>query len=127
MGKKRKKSEIDPDNDPKPSSNTDTDESDANDITDDEAASLQDMVNKQLAAYVRKNKIKDHAATLLANILQEYLSSCLVLGYDFSGRPVTIVSVNNQQDADALGTQINRFLMQSQGMNGGHPDEPPLM
>jgi hypothetical protein len=94
-------------------------------VTSDEAFNLKNMVKEQLASYIRKNKIKDETATLLTSMLQEYLSCCLVLGYDFNGQPVTIISVNNQQDADAIGTQLQRFLMNSQGLGPSSPMGPP--
>jgi len=98
-------------------------------ITSDENYVLKNMIKQQLGDYIRKNKIKDDTAALLSNMLQEYLSSCILLGYDFSGQPVNIISVNNQQDADALGTQLQRFITNSQGYGPppGAPPEPPIM
>lgn len=98
-------------------------------VTSDENYNLKNMIKQQLADYIRKNKIKDDTAALLTNMLQEYLSCCILLGYDFNGQPVSIISVNNQQDADALGTQLQRFITNSQGYGPppGAPPEPPVM
>lgn len=100
-------------------------------VSADEAFTLKNMIKQQLGDYIRKNKIKDDTATLLTNMLQEYLSCCLVIGYDFQGQPMTIISVNNQQEADAIGTHLQRFITNSQsqsfGPPGGFPPEPPMM
>ena len=93
------------------------------DVTGEENLQLKEMIKNQLADYVRKGKIKEQVVGELTNIIQEYLSCCMLLGYDFQGQPVTIVSVNNQQEADALGTMVNRFITSQR--YGSPPDAMP--
>ena len=95
-------------------------------VSKDEEFTLKNMIKEQLATHLRKNKIKDDTTAMLTSLLEEYLSCCIVLGYDFEGQPTTIISVNNQQDADALGTQLQRFITNSTGY-GPPPGrlEPP--
>jgi len=46
----------------------------------------------------------------LVNLISEYLSPFIVLGYDISGRPVNLIHAKSQMDADALSASINRLL-----------------
>jgi len=42
---------------------------------------------------------------------QEFMQSFIILGYDLNGQPIQpIVHAHNQQEADALGTYLNKFL-----------------
>jgi hypothetical protein len=42
---------------------------------------------------------------------QEFMQSFIILGYDLNGHPIQpIVHAHNQQEADALGTYLNKFL-----------------
>jgi hypothetical protein len=47
----------------------------------------------------------------LVSTCQEFLKSFIILGYDFGGNPVQpIVFAHNQQEADALGNYLSKFI-----------------
>jgi len=41
------------------------------------------------------------------------LNSFILIGYNFDGKPVTLISAHNQQEADSLGALLNKFLLSS--------------
>jgi len=53
----------------------------------------------------------------LTSVIDEYLENFLILGYDYEGESVQLISASNQQQSDALGTSVHRFLMQN--LKGG--------
>jgi hypothetical protein len=46
----------------------------------------------------------------LSSVVEEYLSSFIILGYTLEGDPVHCISAHNQQEADSLVTLINKFF-----------------
>ena len=46
----------------------------------------------------------------LSTVVEEYLTSFIILGYTFEGDPVHCISAHNQQEADSLVTLINKFF-----------------
>jgi len=55
---------------------------------------------------------------LLGSIIEEYLDNYIILGYNYHGEQVQLISASNQQHADALGTCIHRFIMKSSAHGG---------
>ena len=53
---------------------------------------------------------------------QEFLQSFVILGYNFDGQPIPpIVIAHNQQEADALGSYLSKFIQSTiteQGLEG---------
>lgn len=96
-----------------------------NAVTSTEQDELTNMVKQQLSEYIRKSKSNERVSTELSSVVQEYLSSFIILGYTFDGSPMNIVSVENQLDADAIGTLIHRFIANSQ-RNNSPGDYPPI-
>jgi hypothetical protein len=98
-----------------------------NDLDGAEEADLQESIHKHLMGYASKKKLDRKTVDDLTQVLEEYLSTFLILGYNFKGEPVQIVSVDTQQNADALGTAIHRFLMQTSrsSLGGDGHDGPP--
>ena len=97
------------------------------DLDGAEEASLQESIHKHLMEYASKKQLEQKTVDDLTQVLEEYLSTFLILGYNFKGEPVQIVSVDTQQNADALGTAIHRFLMQTNRSNlGGDGAEPGM-
>lgn len=84
------------------------------DYNDTEKYNIESAIKKQFAEYVKKKKSYEVTNQNLTDIVEEHLSSFVILGYTYDGDPVNIVSVENQQDADAIGTMIHRFIMNSQ-------------
>lgn len=63
----------------------------------------------QIDKQKRKHDIDELSA--MYSTCQEFMQSFVILGYDLSGRAIApMVHAHNQQEADALGTYINKFL-----------------
>ena len=61
----------------------------------------------------RREKVDDLEA--MVSTCQEFMKSFIILGYNFNGEPVQpIVFAHNQQEADALGAYLSKFI---QNMN----------
>lgn len=67
---------------------------------------MQEHLNHQTNAKIENTKNMHK----LINLISEYLSPFLILGYDVTGKPVNIIHAKSQMDADALGASINRFF-----------------
>jgi hypothetical protein len=46
----------------------------------------------------------------LTETVQEFLNSFIILGYTMEGEPIQTIFAHNQQEADSLGTLINKFI-----------------
>jgi len=59
----------------------------------------------------------------MVSTCQEFLKSFVILGYTFEGQPIQpIVFAHNQQEADALGSFLSKFIqstIKEQDNNGG--------
>jgi len=91
--------------------------------------------SRDLAEQLVKNALEDHMEYLatkrlkderdigmLSSIIEEYLENFIILGYDYKGDSIQLISANSQQQADALGTSIHRFLIKNSF--GGPPGSP---
>ena len=75
---------------------------------------VKELTHKALVSFLRdqlknKQESKKDLDVLTSQVL-EFLNSFVLLGYNFDGEPITIISAHNQQEADSLGTLINKFL-----------------
>jgi len=70
------------------------------------------LLHKAMAQDLKKERQVDVAK--LESILQEFLGSFILLGYDMANDPVTLVCAPDQKNADALAAQLNRFFHQCQ-------------
>jgi hypothetical protein len=80
----------------------------ATDVFEDER--IESIIKEHLARFVKKKQLDEIEMENLTTLVQEFLSCFVLLGYDFKGDPITLVSVENQQQADSIGTLIHRFL-----------------
>ena len=78
-------------------------------------SALQDHLEH--LAIKKMNEQKD--MDMLGGIVEEYLDNFIILGYDYKGESVQLISASNQQQADALGTSIHRFLVKNSALGGG--------
>jgi hypothetical protein len=61
----------------------------------------------------RRENLDDLEA--MVSTCQEFMKSFIILGYNFNGEPIQpIVFAHNQQEADALGAYLSKFI---QNMN----------
>lgn len=89
------------------------------DMKPDNSKKLQKSQVEDLIRSVMSDYMMHHALTKtektknvqnLANVISEYLSAFVVVGYDMNGAPLSFIHAKNQMDADALSAAINRFL-----------------
>jgi hypothetical protein len=79
---------------------------------------VKELTHNALVSFIReqlKERVnnKQDLDVLNSQIL-EYLNSFILLGYNFNGEPVSMISAHNQQEADSLGTLVNKFIFDNQ-------------
>jgi hypothetical protein len=78
---------------------------------------VKELTHKALVSFLRE-QLSEQAVqrkdidVLTAQIL-EFLNCFILIGYNFDGKPVTLISAHNQQEADSLGALLNKFLLSS--------------
>jgi len=79
-----------------------------------DTAALKDLTQKALTAILQNqlnNKSESRKNTeSLAAVIEEFLTSYIILGYSLDGSPIHIISAHNQQEADSLTTLVNKFI-----------------
>jgi len=83
---------------------------------------IKELTHKALLSFLRdqiseKNSNKKDIEALNAQIL-EFLNCFILIGYNFNGEPISMISAHNQQEADSLGTLINKFIFNSSKDSG---------
>lgn len=80
-------------------------------LSAEESEHLELLIKDKLETHIKRKKYDDKAANELQSILQEFLDCYIIVGYNFQGEPVNMLSVDNQQQADSLGTSLHRLMM----------------
>jgi hypothetical protein len=78
----------------------------SNDIKEITQKALASFLKEQLTNKTNSKKNID----ALTSVIEEFLSSYILLGYSFDGKPLNIIFAHNQQEADSLTTLINKFI-----------------
>jgi len=83
---------------------------------------VKELTHKALVAFLRdqvaeRNSNKKDLDALNAQIL-EFLNSFILIGYNFQGEPISMISAHNQQEADSLGALLNKFIFNSSKDSG---------
>lgn len=78
---------------------------------------IKELTHKALVSFLRdqlaeRTSNKKDLDALNAQIL-EFLNCFILIGYNFEGEPVSMISAHNQQEADSLGALINKFIFNS--------------
>ena len=94
-------------------------------ITGYESKQLKKMIHEQLLAYTQQKKLDKKTFTELTEIVNEFLNCFVILGYNYTGEPVTLVSCKSQQHADSLGTLVQRFIATAPGPTDFDPPNDP--
>jgi phenylalanyl-tRNA synthetase alpha subunit len=79
---------------------------------------IRDALESHLEYQAVKKTTEKQDLHFLTSVIEEYLENFIILGYNYHGDPVQLVSTGNQQQADALGTSIHRFIMKN--LSGGN-------
>lgn len=75
---------------------------------------VKELTHKALVSFLRE-QVKEKVSNkkdldALNSQIMEFLNSFILIGYNFNGEPVSIISAHNQQEADSLGTLLNKFI-----------------
>ncbi len=78
---------------------------------------VKELTHKALVSFL-KDQLKDKASNktdldVLSVQISEFLNSFILIGYTLQGEPVSIISAHKQQEADSLGTLLNKFMFNS--------------
>ena len=88
---------------------------------------IKDLTEKALATFLQeKNKYRDEVRSninALSSVIEEFLSSFIIIGYTIDGSPINIISAHNQQEADSLTTLINKFIGNCMDHSDNEKDE----
>jgi len=79
---------------------------------------VKELTHNALVSFLRE-QLKEKANNkqdldVLNSQILEYLNSFILLGYNFNGEPISMISAHNQQEADSLGTLVNKFIFNNQ-------------
>lgn len=72
---------------------------------------IKSALETHLVEYARKKHTQKRDTELLKGTIEEYLSSFVLLGYNYDGDPVQLVSASTQQQSDSLGTLLQKFII----------------
>lgn len=75
-------------------------------------ALIKDALMQNVAAS-KERMYKEECAQAVIAVLSEFLQSYMLIGYDFQGTPIRIVSARTGMDADALAQAVQRYIMMS--------------
>ena len=86
-------------------------------------------VEKQIKEYVEKFRDKKSISqtniNIITSVIEEYLQSFVLIGYNYDGELLTHVSSKNQFQNDALNTGLHRFLLSN--ARGAFPTPPDIV
>jgi hypothetical protein len=80
---------------------------------------IRAALESHLVEYAKRKHDQKRNVEQLTSIIEEYLGSFILLGYNYDGEPITLVSATTQQQSDSLSTLIQKFIMDQ------HPGKPP--
>ena len=84
------------------------------------SALVRAALETQLMEYAKKRNEQKRNLEELTCIIEEFADSFILLGYNYDGDPLTLVSASTQQQADSLSTLLQKFIVQSgQGKGPG--------
>jgi hypothetical protein len=69
-------------------------------------------LKSHLLEYADKKANRQRTVDDTLNLVNEHLSSFIILGYDYNGNPMQCINVNTQQEADSLCSLVNKFVVQ---------------
>jgi hypothetical protein len=97
--------------------NKSSDDGKAKKFDPNENKDIKELTHKALVSYL-KDKIQERSSNkidldVLSSQILEFLNCFILIGYNFNGEPVTIISAHNQQEADSLGSLLNKFVFNS--------------
>lgn len=73
---------------------------------------VEAALRSHLLEYASKKQQRSNSLRDTATLVQDHMSSFVILGYDYNGNPIQCINVNTQQEADSLCALVNKFVMQ---------------
>ncbi len=80
---------------------------------------IRSALESHLVEYNKRKHAKKRNVDQITGIVEEYLGSFVLLGYNYEGEPVTIVSATTQQHSDSLSTLLQKFMVDASGNTPG--------
>lgn len=75
---------------------------------------IAQVIKDALAIHLSNKDIPDRSVDEIEAMImtcQEFMRSFIIIGYDLEGNPVSpLIHANNQQEVDALGAYISKFI-----------------
>ena len=75
---------------------------------------IRAALEEHLVEHARRHDKKKRSLDEVTAHVEEFMDSFIIIGYDYGGEPVTLISANTQQQADSLSTAIQKFIVNSQ-------------
>jgi hypothetical protein len=89
-------------------------DSNLNNFNPNENKEVKELTHRALINFLKEEINNKNASKkdldALNSTISEYLNCFVLLGYNCEGAPVTTIFAHNQQEADSLGTLINKFI-----------------
>jgi len=76
---------------------------------------IRAALESHLVDYAKRKHDQKRNVEELSAVIEEFLSSFILLGYNYDGDPITLVSASTQQQSDSLSTLIQKFIMTQTG------------
>jgi hypothetical protein len=73
-----------------------------------------------LKNFEEKAERKDLEVDSMISVMEEFMRSFIVIGYDLDNNPLVITNARTQVDADALQTALARLFFSVNNGNGGY-------
>lgn len=80
---------------------------------------IRSALESHLVEYNKRKHAKKRNVDQITGMVEEYLGSFVLLGYNYEGEPVTIVSATTQQHSDSLSTLLQKFMIDATGNTPG--------
>ena len=72
---------------------------------------IKAAIEANLHEYAAQKNLSKKQVSVINGFIEEHLSCFVLLGYSVNGDPVSIVNAPTQQNSDALGTLLQKFLV----------------
>lgn len=82
---------------------------------------LNDVIQGYVTRYYNTKKITQENIDIISGVLNEYLQSYVLLGYNYDGNPITVVHAENQLQRDAVNIALIRHINTNNKSSGPYP------
>lgn len=79
---------------------------------------VEAALRSHLLEYADKKSKRNRSLNDTLHLVNEHMSSFIIMGYDYNGNPLQCINVNTQQEADSLCSLVHKFVAQNSGPMG---------